>query len=173
MVKPVAEGSSLGMSLCHSNEALQRGIDQAFQYDQEVMVEQYIKGTEVTGCVLGNTSLTALPLVEIRPSAEYTFFDYEAKYTPGATEEICPAPLSNDQTQKAQACAKAAHGALMCDAWSRTDMILKDEKIFVLETNTIPGMTQISLVPRAAKAAGMSLSDLVDRLIHLSLEKTP
>lgn len=171
VVKPVAEGSSLGMSICHTKEALQKGIDLAFQHDREVMVEQYIEGTEVTGCVLGTTTLTPLPLVEIRPGAGYTFFDYEAKYTPGATEEICPAPLSEDQTERAQTCAKVAHKALMCDVWSRTDMILKDDKAFVLETNTIPGMTETSLVPRAAKAAGMTLSDFVDRLIHLSLEK--
>ncbi|MBW1944533.1 MAG: D-alanine--D-alanine ligase [Deltaproteobacteria bacterium] len=172
VVKPVAEGSSLGISLCRTKEALQKGIGLAFQHDREVMVEQYIKGTEVTGCVLGTTSLTALPLVEIRPSAEYAFFDYEAKYIPGATEEICPAPLPKDHTERAQSCAKAAHSALMCDVWSRTDMILKDEEIFILETNTIPGMTENSLVPRAARAAGMSLSDFVDRLIQLSLEKT-
>ena len=172
VVKPVAEGSSLGMSLCHTRGALQKGIDLAFQHDHEVMVEQYVEGTEVTGCILGNASLTALPLVEIRPTTGHTFFDYDAKYTPGATEEICPAPLSKDLTRRAQACAMAAHSALMCEVWSRTDMILQDEKIFVLETNTIPGMTQTSLVPQAAQAAGMSLSDLVDRLIALSLEKT-
>ena len=171
VVKPVEEGSSLGMSLCHSREDLESGIAMAFHHDQEVMVEQYIAGKEVTGCILGNASLTALPLVEIRPSEGHSFFDYDAKYTPGATEEICPAPLSRDITRRAQACAMAAHSALMCEVWSRTDMIIRDEKIFVLETNTIPGMTQTSLVPQAAEAAGMSLSDLVDRLIQLSLEK--
>ena len=172
VVKPVSEGSSLGMSLCHSKDALAQGIELAFQYDREIMVEQYIKGREVTGCVLGNSVLEALPLVEIRPRQEHLFFDYEAKYTPGATEEICPAPLPEDRTEEAQACAKKAHNALMCEVWSRTDMILQDEKIFVLETNTIPGMTETSLVPLAARAAGMSLSNLLDRLIDLSLEKT-
>ncbi len=172
VVKPVAEGSSLGMSLCRTKKALQAGIDLAFQHDQEVMVEEFVEGTEVTGCVLGNASLTALPLVEIRPSAGHAFFDYDAKYIPGATEEICPAPIPKDLTRKAQACAMAAHSALMCEVWSRTDMILKDEKIVVLETNTIPGMTRTSLVPQAARAAGMSMSDLLDKLIQLSLEKT-
>lgn len=171
VVKPVAEGSSVGMSLCHSRDALAKGIDLAFQYDQEVMVEQYIKGREVTGCVLGNSSLEALPLVEIRPRREHAFFDYEAKYTPGATEEICPAPLPEIRTREAQSCAEKAHNSLMCEVWSRTDMILQGGKIFVLETNTIPGMTETSLVPLAARAAGMSLSSLLNRLIHLSLEK--
>jgi len=172
VVKPVAEGSSLGMSLCHTQDALAQGIELAFQYDQEVMVEQYIQGQEVTGCVLGNRSLEALPLVEIRPQKDHSFFDYEAKYTPGATDEICPAPISKTMTEAAQSCAKRAHRALMCEVWSRTDMILQGEKIFVLETNTIPGMTETSLVPLAARAAGMSLSALLDRLIKLSLEKT-
>ena len=135
------------------------------------MVEQYVAGREVTGCVLGNGALEALPLVEIRPRQEHLFFDYEAKYTPGATEEICPAPLPEARTEEAQACAKKAHSALMCEVWSRTDMILQDEKIVVLETNTIPGMTETSLVPLAARAAGMSLSDLLDRLIDLSLQE--
>jgi D-alanine-D-alanine ligase len=172
VVKPVAEGSSLGMSICHSKEELSKGLDFAFQFDQEVLVERYIKGREVTCAVLGNKSLEALPLIEIVPNLEYTFFDYEAKYKPGATKEICPAPLSQEQTEKAQTCAKMAHQALGCQVWSRTDMIVEGEDIYVLETNTIPGMTETSLVPLAAKTAGLSLSQLLDRLIQLSLELT-
>jgi len=170
VVKPVAEGSSLGMSLCHSKEALQEGLTFAFEYDQEVLVERYIKGREVTCAVLGNKDIEALPLIEIVPNPEYTFFDYEAKYTPGATKEICPAPLPEEQTLQVQSCAKVAHKALGCKVWSRTDMMVQDEKIYVLETNTIPGMTETSLVPLAAKEAGLSLSQLLDRLIALSLE---
>jgi D-alanine-D-alanine ligase len=172
VVKPVAEGSSLGMSICHTKEELSKGLQSAFQYDQEVLVESYIKGREVTCAVLGNKSLEALPLIEIVPNPEYAFFDYEAKYKPGATKEICPAPLSEKQTRKAQSCAKRAHMALGCRAWSRTDMIVQGEDIYVLETNTIPGMTETSLVPLAAKTAGLSLSELLDRLIQLSLEST-
>ena len=172
VVKPVAEGSSLGTSVCHSPEALLRGIDLAFQYDQEVMVEKYIKGREVTCAVLGNRNFEALPLVEILPSRGYTFFDYKAKYTSGATKEICPAPLSEDLTERAQSCAKTAHKALQCRVWSRTDMMVRGDKIYVLETNTIPGMTETSLVPLAARKAGLSLSQLLDRLIDLSLQST-
>jgi D-alanine-D-alanine ligase len=172
VVKPVAEGSSLGMSICHSKEELLKGLESAFQYDQAVLVERYIKGREVTCAVLGNKSLEALPLIEIVPNPEYTFFDYEAKYKPGATKEICPAPLLEEQTGKAQTCAKMAHQALGCQVWSRTDMIVDGEDIYVLETNTIPGMTETSLVPLAAKTAGLSLSQLLDRLIELSLELT-
>ncbi len=172
VVKPVAEGSSLGMSICHTKEALSRGLQSAFQYDEEVLVERYIKGREVTCAVLGNKSLQALPLIEIVPNPEYAFFDYEAKYKPGATREICPAPLSEEQTKEAQAYAKRAHEALGCQVWSRTDMMVQGEDIYVLETNTIPGMTETSLVPLAAKTAGLSLSELLDRLIQLSLEST-
>jgi D-alanine-D-alanine ligase len=172
VVKPVAEGSSLGMSICHTKEELSRGLQVAFQYDEEVLVERYIKGREVTCAVLGNENLEALPLIEIVPNPEYAFFDYEAKYKPGATREICPAPLSEEQTEKAQSYAKRAHRSLGCRVWSRTDMMVQAENIYVLETNTIPGMTETSLVPLAAKTAGLSLSELLDRLIQLSLGST-
>lgn len=172
VVKPVAEGSSLGTSICHSRDELLKGIELAFQYDQEVMVERFIEGREVTCAVLGNRDIQALPLVEIVPNPEYRFFDYEAKYKPGATKEICPAPLPNEQTERAQSCGKIAHRALKCRVWSRTDMIFQNDQIFILETNTIPGMTETSLVPLAAKAAGLSFSKLLDKLIELSLELT-
>ena len=168
-VKPVAEGSSLGVSLCRGNEELVLGIKQAFQHDPEVMVEEYIEGREVTCCVLGNMALEALPLIEIMPKAGYRFFDYKAKYTSGASEEICPARLSMDLAEGVEDCAKRAHQALKCRVWSRSDMIIRDEDIYLLETNTIPGMTENSLFPMAAKAAGLSLSALLDKMINLSL----
>ncbi len=170
VVKPVAEGSSIGVSICHNHHELKAGIEKAFEYDHEVMIEEYIEGQEITCCVLGNRSLEALPLVEIAPRAIYRFFDYEAKYTAGATRETCPAPLSKALTDKAQSYGKKAHRALRCDVWSRTDMIVRGEEVYVLETNTIPGMTENSLFPLAARAAGLSLSGFLDRLISLSLE---
>ena len=171
VVKPIAEGSSLGMSICRSEEELLEGIGSAFQYDQEVMVEAYVNGREVTCCVLGNRTLEALPLIEIVPNPEYAFFDYQAKYTPGAAKEICPAPLSSALSEKVEFCAKEAHKALKCKVWSRTDMIIEDEEVYLLETNTIPGMTETSLVPLAARTAGVSMSQLVDKLVVLSLEE--
>ncbi|MDH3897526.1 MAG: D-alanine--D-alanine ligase, partial [Deltaproteobacteria bacterium] len=99
------------------------------------------------------------------------FFDYEAKYKPGATEEICPARLNEELTKKAQDYAVRAHQALRCRGYSRTDMIVSDNEAYVLETNTIPGMTATSLYPQAAAAAGISFSELLDRLIELALEK--
>jgi D-alanine-D-alanine ligase len=111
-----------------------------------------------------------LPIIEIVPSESFDFFDYEAKYTAGATNEICPARISDEMTRKAQKIAKTAHEALFCKGYSRTDMILKNQDIYVLETNTIPGMTATSLLPQAAGAAGIPFSRLLDRLIELSME---
>jgi D-alanine-D-alanine ligase len=172
VVKPVSEGSSIGMSVCRNYEELAAGIEKALQYDREVMVEEYIDGTEITCCVLGNQELVTLPLIEIVPDALYRFFDYEAKYKTGATQEICPARISQTMTERCQFYAKAAHGVLGCSVWSRSDMIIRDESIYLLETNTIPGMTENSLFPLAARAAGFSLSGLLDELIKLSFDQT-
>lgn len=168
VVKPVSEGSSLGVSVCHSREELEAGIAAAFLCDREILVERYEEGREVTCCVLGNETLETLPLVEILPNPGYAFFDYRAKYTPGATREICPAPLPEALSERIRECAKGAHRALGCRVWSRTDMIVRGEDVYVLETNTIPGMTETSLVPLAAKQAGLPLARLLDRLIDLS-----
>ena len=171
VVKPASEGSSIGVTICHSKEELLKGVDKAFHHDREILVERFLNGKEITCCVLGNKSLEALPVIEIVPNPEYTFFDYQAKYTPGATSEICPARISQAQTQEVQSCAIRAHRALQCRDWSRTDMILNEGKVYVLETNTIPGMTETSLVPLAARTAGMAFSELVDRLIGLCMER--
>lgn len=171
VVKPVSEGSSVGICIADSAAGLRNGVAQAFQFCSEVLVEEYVKGREVTCCVLGNRELKTLPIIEIRPEAAYAFFDYEAKYTPGATEEICPAPISETLAERVRENAKRAHRALGCEVWSRTDMIIRDDAVILLETNTIPGMTQTSLFPLSARSAGMSFSQLLDELITLSLEK--
>ncbi|RLB19537.1 MAG: D-alanine--D-alanine ligase [Deltaproteobacteria bacterium] len=170
MVKPATEGSSYGISLCRGEEEIQAGVEQALDLDEEVLVEEYIKGKEVTCCVLGRRELEVLPLVEIRPSSSHPFFTYDAKYIPGASDEICPAPLDDETRKRVEEYGKTAHRLLHCRAWSRTDMIIAEDRIVVLETNTIPGMTENSLFPLAAKTAGLSLAGLVDRLIQLSLE---
>lgn len=171
VVKPVAEGSSLGVSICHNRDDLIEGIKMAFLYNQEVMVESHIQGREVTCCVIGEKELETLPIVEIVPEQGHEFFDYKAKYTAGVTKEICPARLPTALKVKVEDCAKKAHKALKCRTWSRIDMIIKGEDVYVLEINTIPGMTENSLVPLAARVAGISISRLLDRLIELSLPK--
>ena len=170
VVKPVAEGSSLGISVCRNRKDLLAGIDIAFNHCREIMVEKYIEGREVTCCVIGGKDLETLPIVEIIPDKGRKYFDYDSKYTPGLTNEVCPAKLTTDLVERVEACAKSAHNALKCRTWSRTDMIISGKDVYILETNTIPGMTENSLVPLAARAAGISLSQLLDRLIELSLE---
>lgn len=171
VIKPLHQGSSLGMSIPNTAEEVKAGLRTAFEFDNQVMVEKFIKGREITGGVLGNEELTSLPLVEIFPGDDFQFFDYEAKYQPGASKEVCPADFDSETTAKAQGYALTAHRVLNLEVYSRTDMIINDEGIFVLETNTIPGMTPTSLLPQAAAAHGLDFSAFLDRLIELALEK--
>lgn len=170
VVKPVGSGSSVGISIVKSKDLLKEAVDKAFEQDSMVLIEAHIDGIELTGGVIGNDQLEALPIIEIVPSESFDFFDYEAKYTAGATNEICPARINDVMTKKSQEIAKTAHKALFCKGYSRTDMILKDQDIYVLETNTIPGMTATSLLPLAAGEAGIPFDQLLDRLIELSIE---
>ena len=170
VIKPASQGSSLGMTIARSEKEIGSGLQKAFAIDDQVMVEQFISGREITGGIIGNQELTALPLVEIIPGDQYDFFDYEAKYQPGASTEICPAELDDAITARAQQFAQTAHRALQLRGYSRTDMIVNDNGIYVLETNTIPGMTPTSLLPQAAAEAGLEFSALLDRLIELAME---
>ncbi len=172
VVKPASGGSSIGMTIVRNRDAFSRAIETAFSHDDTVIVEQYLSGTEITGGVLGNTDIEALPIVEIIPASGYDFFDYTAKYTPGETLEICPARISDSLTENARTLALESHKALFCSGCSRTDMIIQGDRIYVLETNTIPGMTANSLLPLAAGKAGMTYSQLLDRLVQLALEKS-
>lgn len=171
VVKPNNEGSSIGIGIVQSLPELAEKTKQALALDHEVLLEEYIKGREITGGVLGNKVTQALPVIEIIPEKQYIFFDYEAKYKEKASQEICPAPIGDALTRLAQEYALRAHKALNLRGYSRTDMIIRGEEIFVLETNTIPGMTGTSLLPQAAQAAGLTFSALLDRLIELALEK--
>ena len=174
VVKPVHEGSSLGLSLAQTKEELLAGIERALRHDSHVMVEKYIKGRELTVGVLGNNVLEGLPVIEIVPGEKFSFFDYDAKYLPGATEEICPAPVSAEITKLAQNYAVTAHKALRLRGYSRTDMILAgDGALYLLETNTIPGMTATSLMPQAAAVHGLAFPQFLERLIELGMEDRP
>ena len=171
VVKPVVGGSSVGMSIIRSVADLPDALEKAFEWDSAVMIEAYIDGTELTGGVIGNSELEAFPIIEIIPDKEHDFFDYEAKYTAGITREICPARIDEDLTLQAQTLAKKSHQALFCRGYSRTDLILRGRELYVLETNTIPGMTATSLLPQAGQAAGYTFTRLLDRLIELGMEK--
>ncbi|MBU1567056.1 MAG: D-alanine--D-alanine ligase [Proteobacteria bacterium] len=171
VIKPVHEGSSLGLTLARSEEQLLLGIERALRHDNQVMAEKYIKGRELTVGVFGNRDLTALPVIEIVPGPGFDFFDYDAKYKAGATEEICPARISAEITTQAQQYGLAAHRALRLRGYSRTDMILDaNGELFLLETNTIPGMTATSLMPQAAAVHGLPFSRFLEKLIELGME---
>ncbi|MFB3881597.1 MAG: D-alanine--D-alanine ligase [Armatimonadota bacterium] len=168
VVKPSCEGSTIGISIVRAADQLPGALDTAFSYGPQVLVERFIAGTEITGPVLGNDDAQVLPLIEIVPDTG--FYDYRAKYTAGATQEIVPARLPIATAQRARELTLRAHTALGCRGISRVDMIVGPDDVYVLEVNTIPGMTDTSLVPRAAEAAGISFPELVDRLVRLALE---
>jgi D-alanine-D-alanine ligase len=170
VVKPVSEGSSIGVTIVREEPQLAPALDLAFRYGPEAFAEQFIRGVEITGPVLGNEDPEVLPLVEIVPSEQYEFYDYQAKYTPGATDEIIPARITEAQAARACALTLAAHQALGCRGMSRVDMMVGPDDVYVLEIQTIPGLTDTSLLPRAAEAAGITFPRLVDRLIELALE---
>jgi D-alanine-D-alanine ligase len=169
VIKPVSEGSSIGISIMENDRDILAGIEKAFQFDLEILLEEYVSGREITCAVLGRSHLEALPLVEIVPKKTHRFFDFDAKYTAGETKEICPAQIDSHLQNEASEMAQNAHLALQCRDWSRTDMIINNDSIYMLETNTIPGMTETSLVPLAAKGNGWGLGQLLDRMIGTCL----
>lgn len=171
VVKPVAEGSALGVSLTEGPVALKKAVEQVFLNDDEVLVEQCISGRELTVAVLGNDEPYALPVIEIVSQGE--FYDFESKYAIGGSQHLCPAPLSGELTEKVKELAVRAHKALGCEGVSRSDFILDDEgNCWILETNTIPGMTETSLLPDASRVAGMSFAELCKNLIGYALGRS-
>lgn len=168
VVKPNCQGSTIGLSIVRRAADLAAALDLACEYDRDVLIEEFIEGTEVTGAVLGNDDPRVLPIVEIVPASG--FYDYYSKYTPGATEEIVPARISKKSYKMVEELAVKCHVALGCRGMSRTDMMVRGDEVFVLELNTIPGMTPTSLLPRAAQAAGIEFPELLDLLIGFALE---
>lgn len=165
VIKPATQGSSVGVAIIREEKDLKSAVEKAFELDEEILIEKYIKGREITVGILDEIPL---PVVEIVPKFS-EMFDYHTKYTPGMAEEICPAPISSELTSKAQEYGLKAHKVLRLRHYSRTDMILVDREIYVLETNTIPGMTETSLLPLAARVAGYTFDALVKKLIELAL----
>lgn len=170
VVKPSTEGSSLGMTIVRDAADLQAALDTALAVDDEAMVEQFIDGIELTVGVMGSDDPTAFPVIQIL-SNDDEFYNYHAKYAAGGSTHICPAPISEEATEQAQGMAVAAHAVLGCKGISRTDIMLdKEGRCWVLETNTLPGMTDTSLIPDAARAVGMSFGDVCEKLIEMALE---
>lgn len=169
VVKASAQGSSIGVVIVDCEQALPGAIAEAFKYSDQILVEDFIKGKEITAAVFGGQYPQALPLIEIVPhSGKY---DYHSKYTKGATEYIVPAQLDAPVTSTIQDLAVKAFTLLGCQGVARVDFMLgANDEPFVLEVNTIPGMTATSLVPKAAAAAGISFADLCERLLLMTSE---
>jgi len=169
VVKPVSEGSSVGMSIVHEASELPAALERAFAHDAVVLVERFVAGVEVTVGVVGNDEPVALPTLEIVP--EHEFYDYESKYVPGMSRHIIPARVPAEIADECQRVALDVHRALGCRGISRSDTIVTDAgEVYLLEVNTIPGMTSTSLVPDAARAAGIEFPALCQRLVDLALE---
>jgi len=167
IVKPSKQGSSVGITLVRRGTDLAPAVALAERYDDEVMIEQFIGGPELTVGILGEE---ALPVIEIRPQHE--LFDYECKYQPGMSEEICPAPIDPALAAKTQDAARRAHRALKLSGYSRIDFrVGGDGDTFFLEANTLPGVTAQSLIPKAARAAGMSFPSFAEAVCRLALER--
>ena len=167
IVKPSKQGSTVGLSIVRTRAELQPAIDEAFVHDDEVMIEQFIAGRELTVGVLGDETL---PVGEIIPKHE--IYDYECKYTPGMAVEEFPARLTDDETKTVQSLARKAFVALKLRGYARIDFRMSpDGTFYCLEANTLPGMTQTSLIPQAAAAAGISFPELCDRIVQLALDR--
>ncbi|MBX3119075.1 MAG: D-alanine--D-alanine ligase [Fimbriimonadaceae bacterium] len=166
VVKPNSQGSTVGLSFVESFADLQDAVRKALAFEGGVLVEEWLTGMEISVPVLGDR---VLPPVEITPvSGRY---DFDSKYTPGATEEIVPARLPVNLIEKAQRQALEAHRALGCDGATRTDMIVVKDKLAILEVNTLPGMTPTSLLPNSARAAGIDFNTLVDWIVRDALTR--
>ncbi|MFO7807706.1 MAG: D-alanine--D-alanine ligase [Candidatus Moraniibacteriota bacterium] len=172
VVKPDQLGSSVGISIVKNSAEMQKGLELAFSCCEEVLLEKYIKGRELTVTVMGNKNPKVLPVIEIIPkNAEW--FDYKSKYVAGASDEVCPAEIPEKIRKEVQNKALKAFKAIGCKDLARADFIWseKENKIYFLEINTIPGMTATSLVPKSAKAFGMNFENFIDSLIEDRMKK--
>ena len=164
VVKPSREGSSVGVTIVHAPAELEAALVEARRWHGEVMVEEYVKGREINVAILDGEVLGD---VEVRPAVE--FYSYEAKYQRNDTQYLCPAPVSDAEHARLGAIARLAHGALGCSGYSRVDLILGDGRdagrAVCLEVNTLPGMTEKSLLPKIAAAQGMDYATLVERVL--------
>ncbi|NQS75943.1 MAG: D-alanine--D-alanine ligase [Peptococcaceae bacterium] len=170
VVKAPTQGSTIGISFVRQRSELAEAFTLAFKYDPVAMVEQFIEGIELTASVLGNEEPVALPLIEIVSATGV--YDYNAKYTVGMSEHIIPPRISVDSQEQIKDLATSTYKAIGCRGLARIDFILGNDALpYILEINTMPGMTETSLFPDAARAAGIEFPDLIDRLVKLSREK--
>lgn len=160
VVKPNAQGSTVGLSFVEHARDLPKAVENALRYDGTALIEEWVEGMEISVPVLHDRAL--MPVEIVPPEGRY---DFAAKYTPGSTEEICPARISKEMTERVQNYAIQAHNALKCEGATRTDMIISGDNVVILEVNTLPGMTSTSLLPLSAKQSGMSFGDLCEWIL--------
>ena len=166
VVKPNSEGSTIGLTIVHNENDYDSAVEEAFKYDDEILIEEFISGKEITVSIVGED---VLPIIEIRP--EHGLYDYECKYTKGMTEYICPAELNEDLTKRIKRTAFEVYKLLKCRHYGRVDLRLdNNNQHWFLELNTLPGMTDTSLLPKAAKATGISFEQLIGKIIKQSLD---
>ena len=167
VVKPCCGGSSIGVSIAHTKEEFKAALDEAFRWENELIIEEYVEGREFS---VGVIDFKALPVIEIAPVVG--FYDYKNKYKAGSAVETCPADLPEEVSTKMQYYAEQVARVLGLDTYSRTDFLLnKKNEIFCLEANTLPGMTPTSLLPQEANVVGMNFNQLCEKLIEISLRK--
>jgi D-alanine-D-alanine ligase len=165
IIKPNDEGSTVGLTVCNSPSDIDMGLKSSFEYSQKTMIEEFIEGRELTVAILDKA---ALPVLEIKPKSG--LYDYKSKYTKGMSEYFVPADIPEDVVKSLQKDSLKAFNAIGCSVYGRIDFRLnKNNQFFCLEINTLPGMTSTSLVPKMAKAAGITFEELIDRIIKLSL----
>lgn len=165
VIKPNDEGSTIGLTICRGDVEVEPALKKAFQFSSKILIEEYIAGRELTVAVVGQQ---ALPVLEIKPKSG--FYDYNSKYTTGMTDYIVPAEIPPKVAEHLQHQALLAFNSVGCESYARVDFRLtKDYKTYCLEVNTLPGMTSTSLVPKMAKAAGISFEELIDRIIKQAL----
>jgi len=166
--KPNMGGSSLGTSMVREKKNLAPALEAIFSSGEEALLEEMISGREVSCPVLGEE---ALPLILIRPLGGSKFFDYQAKYVQNMAEELCPAPLDKDLTRRIQEATLKAHKALGLKGYSRADFMVREDVPYLLEVNTLPGMTRTSLVPQSAARAGYTFKELIAKLVNLGMHE--
>lgn len=168
VIKASTQGSSIGTYIVRQESDILPSIQKALAYDQEILIEKFIDGIEITASIIGNEDPVVLPLIEI--TSENEFYDFESKYTPGMCHHIIPARITAEMEEKIKLISKNVYTSLGCRGFSRIDLIIdKNGNPYVLEVNTIPGMTEMSLVPDAARAVGISFEDLAGKIVELAL----
>ncbi len=173
VVKPVSQGSAVGVTLLSPGADFEGAFEEAFSFEAQVLVEERIEGREITAGVLERDGLEVFPLVEVRTPGD-SWYDYEHRYTDGLSEHLIPAPLPEEQYRRVEQISRDAHTVLGCRDWSRPDFIVPASgEPILLEVNTLPGMTPTSLYPDAARSGGLPFEDLVAYLVERALTRAP